>query len=569
MTRPVALHTFKSKLLALMVLRVILAVVFLGITGYFHLKQGSLIQLAYFPLYFIVVTISIITVVYAVLLKYVKNLKLFAYVQVTVDLVLITAMVYVTGGIESILPIIYYISIVGSALLLEKRGGYYAAILSSIFYGVLMDLDYYRILPQKYKVFYSFYDSSWDFLLTIVATNVFCFFTVAYLMGQYSARAMRVERELEEKEIDYDRLENLNRLIVDNIPTGIMTLDRQRRITSFNKAATDITGYSLREVYYRSLDDIFPQIIGESGLPLREGMRIERVVSRSDGEEICLGFTLSSGEEGDISSIVIFQDLTKLKVLEEQLRRDDKLRALGELSASIAHEIRNPLASISGSIQFLGQELELGAEQGRLMEIILRESKRLDSLITDFLLFAKPASKGMPDRINVTGLIEETIQVFRNSPQASGIKIESTPGSGTVIDIDGDKRQISQVFWNLFLNSASAMGGSGTLTVSANVMEIDDPAIERPSPAPEHDLEQNVNYVEILVSDTGAGIDRSDLLKIFDPFYSTRGEGTGMGLALVHRIIESHGGTINVTSEPGEGTSFQILLPLCKQLTTH
>ncbi len=553
-----ASQSFKRKLLALMVLRVVIALVFLGAATWFQLRNVSLTSQSYYPLHAIVVAVGLLTIAYAVALGRVRNQRFFAYVQVTIDVALVTLAVYITGGIASYLPVLYFISVMGSSMVLGRRGGYYAASLSSIAYGFLMELDFYKILPQKYMVFTPAVPPVWEDVVTTTATHILGFFTVAYLVGYLAEKTARMERQLEEKEVDFDRLESLNRLIVENIPTGIMTLDESGRITSFNSAASRITGYSLKDVYLGHVEDVFPDLLDEDSESVVSGVRTEKTVRKKDGKEICLGFTVSRGHRGDISSIVIFQDLTQLKAMEDQLRRDDRLKALGELSAAIAHEVRNPLASISGSIQLLSQDMELRGEKRHLMDIVLRETERLNSLITDFLLFAKPAPVDRAERIDVSEVIRETVKVFSNSPQAKGVDIEGRLEDG--LFIDGDRRQISQVFWNLFLNAANAMPQGGRLTVASTLKDAPGGSVPNRTDGQGGYMESR--RIQIEITDTGEGIEPDDLSKIFDPFFSTRESGTGMGLALVHRIIESHGGSVDVTSTRGEGATFRIMLPL-------
>jgi two-component system sensor histidine kinase PilS (NtrC family) len=319
----------KARLLALMVLRVVLALSFLGVTTWVQITQHSFSRINFYPIYAIVVIVSLLTIVYARALGRVRNLRLFAYLQITVDIALITAIVYVSGGVASYLQILYLLSITGSAILLGRRGGLYAASVSSIAYGLLIDMDFYGMLPARFKVFLPTLQPAWDDVLTTVSTNILAFFTVAYLTGYLAERMARAEKELEEKGLDFERLEQLNRSIVGNITSGILTVDESSRITSFNKAAEEITGYSLKEVYYRPVDSVFPGIL-ESNTQ-EAGMRLEKMVKKKKGTEIFLGFSISEGQGGDAAKIVIFQDLTRLKAMEEQLRRVDKLRALGEL----------------------------------------------------------------------------------------------------------------------------------------------------------------------------------------------------------------------------------------------
>jgi len=538
--------TLKSRLLAMMVLRVVLALAFLGITAWFQVKEYSFASLNFYPLYIIVAAVGLLTIAYALLLGRVRNLRLFTYCQITVDIALATVIVYITGGTESYLHALYPLSVVGAAILLNKSGGFYAASVSSIAYGVLIDMDFYGMLPLKYKIIDSPVAPAWEDVFMTVSTNILAYFTVAYLTGYLAERTAKVERELEEKEIDYERLEALNRQIVGNITSGIMTLDEKGRITSFNREASHVTGYTLKDVYYRDVEEVFPGMLGKGKKAAQSGGRVEERYKKSTGGEIYLGFTVSAGQGDEVDSIVIFQDLTRLKSMEEELRRDEKLKALGELSVGIAHEIRNPLASISGSIQMLREEVSLAGDSRKLMDIILRETDRLNQLITDYLLFAKPARE-LKDAIELGSLIGETMEVFRNSPEASNIMIDCRLEEG--LGVLGDARQLGQVFWNLFLNAAQAMQGEGTLTVTARRAPE---GCRGGAPG---------EYVEVVVADTGRGIAAEDLKRIFDPFFSTRDEGTGLGLAIVHRIIESHNGRLEVRSAVGSGTAFRILLP--------
>ncbi len=542
----------RARLLAMMVLRVVFAIAFLGTTTWFQLKSADFASPGFNPLYFIVLSVGVLTILYALLINRVKDLRRFTYIQITIDVALITAIVYITGGIESYLATMYLLSVIGSSILLGRNGGFYGASVSSIAYGVLVDMDFYHVLPESYKVLHSAVEPAWADLLTTVSTNILAFFTVAYLTGYLSERTAKIERKLEKKKIDFARLEALNRKIVDNITSGIMTIDNRGRITSFNHMAERITGFTLKEVYYRPVDEVFPELLKGVKNNHEPGHRLEGTFRTRSGRELYLGFSISHGNGEDLETIVIFQDLTRFKAMEEKLRRDEKLKALGALSAGIAHEIRNPLASISGSIQVLRDNLDVGGENRKLMEIVLRETERLNSLITDFLLFAKPVHR-QGTSFEINALINETLEVFKNCPEAKGIEIERNL-TGEIY-IEGDERQMGQVFWNLFINAAHAMPDGGRLVVRSTPVDIvDEPSGARTGPCGPG--------VEISVSDTGRGIKREDLDRIFDPFFSTSDTGTGLGLALVHRIIESHGGSIRVKSEPGRGAEFTITMPV-------
>ncbi|MFQ5427500.1 MAG: nitrogen regulation protein NR(II), partial [Thermodesulfobacteriota bacterium] len=349
--------------------------------------------------------------------------------------------------------------------------------------------------------------------------------------------------------IDFDKLSRLNKYIVENIASGIMTIDDNSRITSFNRSAEIISGYSLLDVYNRNIDDIFPKTFTSDIAELKEKSRLEKMVKTKDGRDVFIGFRFSRGSDDEDEHIIIFQDLSKMHSMEEQLRRAERLKALGEISVGIAHEVRNPLASISGSIQVLKDQVSLSGDDRSLMEIVLRETERINELITDFLLFARPAPQEL-NSMNLSDVINEKIRLLRNSTQTRGIDIKCLLED--TISVEGDVRQLGQVFWNILLNSAHAIGsGTGSIRVSSSY------GSETASPG------RPVVFVE--VADSGRGMERSAIKKIFDPFYSTRESGTGLGLAIAHSIVRSHGGAIVVTSEPGKGSKFTISLPLLTQ----
>lgn len=539
----------KTRLKWLMAFRVALVIIFLGISLWFQFKQTSPFQSSLYPIYAIIIITCLLTILYAILFRWVKDAGLFAYIQIFGDIILVTATVYTTGGLESLLSFLYFLSIISASILLNRKGGFYAASASSIAYGLLVNLDFYKVLPTKYKaILIGGISYERGDILATVALNIIGFFTVAFLTGYLAERTVKVERELEEKKIDFKKLETMNNYIIENINSGILTIDANARITSFNKAAEKITGWTLGEMYNKTIDTIFHDLLetGNYPIPPDEGdssyFRIDTPFKTKDGRELFLGLAVSPMKDGGY--IAIFQDLTRLKNMEEQLRRVDRLHALGELAANLSHEVRNPLASISGSVQVLKDSLQLNNDNQRLMDIVIREADRLNALVADFLLFAKPAVKMA--KVNLNDIISETVDMFKNSPESKNIDIQTALEDR--LFIEGDSRQLKQVFWNLFLNAGHAMPDGGRLEARG-----------QGSGSGEQ------KFVEITVSDTGTGIPSDIIEKIFDPFFTTRDSGTGLGLAVVHRIIEGHHGKIEVKSKKGEGTSFRIILPKVRE----
>ncbi|HBR17736.1 MAG TPA: hypothetical protein DD725_09045 [Deltaproteobacteria bacterium] len=582
-TTPALYATLMARLKWLMVFRVALVIIFLGTSLWFQLRQTSPFQSSPYPIYAIIIITCLLTIFYSVIFKWIKDVRLFAYLQVFGDIILVTATVYTTGGLESLLSFLYFLSIISASILLNRKGGFYAASASSIAYGLLVNLDFYKILPAGYKVLGTDFKSvlsggisyEREDILATVALNIIGFFTVAFLTGYLAERTVKVERELEEKKIDFKKLEAMNKYIVENINSGILTIDADARITSFNKAAEKITGWTLGEMYNKTVDILFHDLLetGNYSIPPDEEdssyLRIDTPFKTKDGKELFLGLAVSPMKDGGY--IVIFQDLTRLKNMEEQLRKVDRLHALGELAASLSHEVRNPLASISGSVQVLKDSLQLNNDNQRLMDIVIKEADRLNVLVADFLLFAKPATKMA--EVNLNDIISETVDMFKNSPESINIDIQTELENS--IFVEGDSRQLKQVFWNLFLNAGHAMPDGGRLVVEARSKKQDVGAGLVPARAETRGQIKDASHqplasgpqpdsVEITVSDTGHGISSDVIEKIFDPFFTTRDSGTGLGLAVVHRIIEGHKGKIEVKSKKGEGTSFRILLPMVR-----
>jgi two-component system sensor histidine kinase PilS (NtrC family) len=388
------------------------------------------------------------------------------------------------------------------------------------------------------------------------------FYLVAFLSSYLAEQVRRKEEELKKRIIDYRQLERLYKHIVQNVVSGLITVDGEGRITSFNRMAEEITGYKFEEVYQEEIDSMFPGLLawsrsvggnpGEGGDRLRL-LRWETRFARKDGAHLILGFSMSplkdSGDR-EMGDILIFQDLTRLREMEEHVKRSDRLAAIGKMAAGIAHEIRNPLASISGSIEILKEELGNSTQNQALMGIILREVHRLNSLIADFLLFARPISPGR-ERIQLNRLIEEILQMLGHSPDFN-VLIRLETEFEDDLYVQGDPNQVRQVFWNLLINAAQAMPKGGMLKVRLR------------KGSPHALLPAGRSYGEVSVIDSGVGIGEEDIGKIFDPFFTTKERGTGLGLSIVHSIVERYGGKIVVQSRKGRGSVFAVFIPLAE-----
>jgi len=548
-----------SKIKWLMFFRAVVATILLGATAFIQIKESQLFQqLSPQFLYFLIGFIYVLTILYAFLLRRIKRLKVFAYGQLLGDVLFITILIYLTGGIESIFSWVYLLPIFGASTILYRRGGLFIASASAIFYGALLDLEYYQIilpagsrliLPHEYKSSYVFY---------LLAMNMLAFYLVALLSAYLAEQLRRKEEELKERITDYSQLEKLYEHIVQNVASGLITVNEKGLITSFNRMAEEITGFKLGEVYQKNIADLFPGFIikeslnsmglGKEWAKIQQG-RWETKFQRKDGTILTLGFSVSplkDSNDNEIGTIFIFQDLTKIREMEEDLKRADRLAAIGTMAAGLAHEIRNPLASISGSIEIMKEEMDGSGQSPKLMDIVLREIGRLDSLIADFLLFARPSSP-QKNLVHLNKIITDLLQVIKNNPECRP-SINFFTKFEEEIYLLGDEQQLKQAFWNLLINALQAMPNGGEINITLRRVYSTD--------------QNEPGQVEIIISDTGMGIAESDLDKIFNPFFTTKEQGTGLGLSIVHRIIEGHGGKITVQSQLNKGTIFRITLPI-------
>jgi len=372
---------------------------------------------------------------------------------------------------------------------------------------------------------------------------------VGLLSARLAERQSRSDVRLLAATQSLANLRALHERIVASIRSGLVTTDLDGRIFTFNFAAQEITGYREETIRGKDASILFGDLkdhIAETLRTLEKGQnspRFETNCLTSEGMRLRLGYSISplSSEAGETTGMVItFQDLTQVRSLEETSRRQDRLAAIGRMAASIAHEIRNPLAAMRGSIQMLRSEVDSDSSQAELMEIILRESDRLNRIITDFLSYARPRSMTQA-RVDVGDLLHQTFALMRHSPEISANQsiVEELPEKP--IFAEADEGQLKQVFWNLARNALQAMPQGGTLRAT---------------------LENNShNRLRISFTDTGRGMSPDQVDQLFEPFSSTTG-GTGLGLSIVYQIIRDHGGTINVRSRVGQGTTITVELPM-------
>ena len=530
-----------------MFLRVIVITLFLGSVIFFHRKIGGTLNLAAISV--LTVITYLLTLLYAIILPRIKNLSRFCYLQIIADIFVETGVIYVTGGIESPLSFLYTLSIISTAIIYRRSSIYFVASIASICYGAFIDLEYYNLIHPIYIDPKSHIANEASYVFYTTFVTICTFFLVALLTGFLVEKLRLTRKELSEKSDHLQELHAFHGNVVESMGSGLLTISMDERITSFNNAATKITGFTFFEIKGKTCSEIFqfPELkqiheISDSDFPYR----FEGITNRKDKKKIYLEMIISAlkNDEGKIKGYIgVFQDKTQFKEMEDRVVQAESLAAIGKVAAGIAHEIRNPLASMSGSIQVLKQKSWLEKESKNLMDIVVRETDRLNDIVTRFLNYAHPHPVKLVE-YDINTLIQDTISMLKNSPEYNQKIIVATRYEKNPLIVKMDSQQIQQVLWNLCLNSTEAMPNGGKLNVSTNLI-----------------TNKKKMYAIIQVSDTGCGIKKEDKDSIFVPFYTTKENGTGLGLASVYRIIENHKGTIKVQSKPSEGSTITLELP--------
>jgi two-component system sensor histidine kinase PilS (NtrC family) len=472
--------------------------------------------------------------------------------QLFIDVLLVTWLVWSTGDIHSPDAALYVIIISATSFFLVPREVMITSVGCAVAFTAITLATIQGIGPSTSR---SLTEGSIAQVVQTIGVFDISFLVVGLLAARLAQRQSRSDVELLAATKSLLKLQVLHERIVESIRSGVITTDLSGRIFTFNAAAEEITGYKPTDVYGKEASIFFGDIsqhVSESMRAATEGTtspRFESDCLTSDGLRLRLGFSISPlfDESRETSGLVVtFQDLTEVRALEETSRRQDRLAAVGRVAASIAHEIRNPLAAMRGSIQMLRSEVADDSAQANLMEIILRESDRLNRIITDYLAYARPRSASLAI-VDVRALLTETFSLLRNSPEIGGghaLEEELPPHEVTV---KGDSEQLRQVCWNLSRNALQAMQNGGTLHAS---------------------LRYTANgRVHLTFTDSGRGMTAEQVEHLFEPFSSTTG-GTGLGLSIVYQIIRDHGGTINVRSHLGKGTTITVELPAAEGVDT-
>ena len=553
-----------KKLKWLILFRVVIVTCLLGAMLGFDLQRGAppLDDASHQFIYYVAVSTYFVSFVYTVLLRLLRGdaaLIRLTLVQIFGDCLLAASLVLVTGGTDSVFTFFFSLTIVNASIILYRRGAFFAASTAAVSFLViaLAEIDVIpvaELLEHKIGTLLLFGSSltpvgGKDLVISRVynvVINIVAFYGIAVLASYLSEQLRKSDLQHLETRTSLDDLRVLHHNIVSSIMSGLITTTRDRKISFFNHIAEDITGYKENEVLGRNINALFPDLRHILANEDKLGMlTTERTVQVLKGRTTYLQWSISPLRDAagnHVGQVLFFQDITRVKDMEAQIKRAEQFAGIGKLAAGIAHEIRNPLASISGCVQLLTQGGVDGETQQRLMGIVLRETDHLNSWITDFLEFARPRRLEVAD-FDLLRMLDETLEVFRHDHTMAKSTVE-LHNEGTRGMVEGDAVRIKQVFWNLLKNAAQAMPEGGKVDVRV-----------------ERAVVGGVPFVLTSVTDDGVGIPPDEIEKIFEPFYTTKERGTGLGLATCFRIVQDHHGYLQVESRRGSGTTFRVYLP--------
>ncbi len=534
----------RSRLSALIAARVIVGTLLLGSAFLVQLTRPSAFPAG--PFFILIAVVYALSVVSFATLRLVDRHPWLVDLQLCTDAVLVSGFIGLTGGVVSYFSSLFVLPIIAASTIRFRRGALYVAAVSALLYVALVAMQY---LGASAYWFGEFELPTRRFAQYTIAINVFGFAAVAVLSGSLADRLQSANVRLAHTAVELSDLRALNEYVIDGLLSGLVTTDADARVLTFNRAATSITGVGLERAVGQDAVEVLQLPMDTRAklgtLAQARSLRVDFEFRSEDGRVLDIGLmaTMLSFPNGRSGYLFTFQDVTDIRRLERNARLQQRLAAVGEMAAGIAHEIRNPLAAMSGSIEVLRQELPLSEEQAQLMDIVLRESERLNDTIRSFLAYARP-QKFAVARLDVAKVVRDTVLLIRNSVEARDTHTVDVVGLSEPVWFEADENQIRQVVWNIASNGLRAMPGGGRLVLSAETDTTDDR-----------------DEVVLVVQDSGRGIPAEELDSIFQPFQSSFERGTGLGLAIVHRIVTDYGGVIQVSSAVGVGTTVRVRFP--------
>ena len=538
--------TIRRKLLWLMTARAAVISVLLGSAVLIQIKSPGSFPID--PYFFLLALTFALTVVYSLTLGHTERHRWLVDLQLAADAGIVSGIVYVTGGVNSYFSTLYALPIIAASTLRLWRGGILVGALSAVLYSGIVLTQYYGT-PASPIVVVAENLPPLRVAIYTLGLNVFGFLAVAALTGYLAEGLRRADAQLQQASSELADVQAFSRHVVDSLTSGLATTDMTGIVATYNRAAEAITGLTGARAIGQPASAVLQLPLSLAGLfgPAAgrpKQTRVEYGFTRQDGKQIEMGLSAAPlmTPRGETGFILTFQDVTESRKVDREARVQQRLAAVGEMAAGIAHEIRNPLASMSGSIQILRQELPLTDEQGQLMDIVIRESERLNETIRSFLAYARPQRQSMR-YMDVRQVITDTATLLQNSTERSESHRIAVDVPSDAVMLQADEAQIRQIVWNLATNGLRAMPSGGRLTLA-----VTPPAGDAP-------------LVVISVSDEGVGIAPEELEGIFQPFRGSFERGTGLGLAMVHRIVSDYSGEVKVNSTRGAGTTVQVRFP--------
>ena len=543
-------RTMRRRLAVLIGVRLVVATVLLGSAVVVQLREPDATSVN--PFFFLIGLTFVVSLAFIGSLRFVERFPWLTDVHFAIDALLVSAAVFLTGGVQSLFTILYMLPIVAASSMQSRRGGLQVAGFSTILLmGVVLaqylHADGYFELPRRLSINTAL--PGMQIAQFTVALDAFGLFGVALLSGSLAERVRLGEAQLEQATEEIADLQAFNQYVLDNLISGLATADADNMLLTFNRSAMLITARSgalpigdpaaaVLQLRWHS-----PRTSRRTRPGAQHAHRLHLSASRRRDD----GYRPERGPRCPTDRARLHLYLPgrhgREAVRNKTRGYSSSLAAVGEMAAGIAHEIRNPLASMSGSMQMLKEELPLSTDQAQLMDIVLKESERLNQTIKSFLAYARPQLVSL-QKLDLRPLVHETAMLLRNSTDIEATHKIEVGQSETPVMIDADEAQIRQIIWNLATNGLRAMPDGGTLRLIA-VHEV-----------------AGSELAVLRVEDEGVGIPPEEVEKIFQPFRGSFGKGTGLGLAIVHRIVTDYDGHIEVKPRPGRGTIFRVTFPM-------